>query len=103
MAFRLAQVPPPHSLHPDTLNSGRHGYAIRTAEGIDAVLYYCPRHRVSAVYEPAQSYWTIRTPDTFAAFLSKLAESGIVIPDNEESRDWIEACGLSGGAGSASH
>lgn len=101
MAFRLAQVPPPHSLHPDTLNSGRHGYAIRTDDGLDAVLYYCPQHRASGVYEPGPGYWTIRTPDTFAAFLSRLAARGVVIPDDDESREWIEACGLSPAAGAS--
>ena len=94
MAFRLNASPPPYSLHPDTLTSGRHGYALRTGDGIDAVFYFCPRHRASAVYEPAQGYWTIRTPDTFAAFLQRLSALGIVFPDDDECRDGIEACGL---------
>lgn len=101
MAFRLAVVPPAHSLHPDTLSSGRHGYAIRTAAGIDVVLYYCPQHRASGIYAADHGYWTIRTPDTFGAFLGRLVALGVVIPDDDESREWIEACGLSPIAGAA--
>lgn len=103
MSFRLAYVPPPHSLHPDTLQSGRHGYAVTTTAGINVVLYFCPLHRASAIYEPTQRHWTVRTPDTFAGFLTTLASIGIVIPDDEDSREWIEACGLSGHAGGSAH
>lgn len=103
MSFRLAHVPPPHSLHPATLQSGRHGYAVTTSDGTNVVLYFCPIHRASAIYEPMQRHWTVRTPDTFAGFLATLTSIGIVIPDDEDSREWIEACGLSGSPGIASH
>lgn len=96
MTLRLDHPPMPHLPHRDTLTSGRHGYSVSTEDGLHhAVLYYCPQNRVSAVYELAQGHWNIRTPDTFAEFLIRLTEIGVVIPDNEESRDWIEACGLS--------
>ena len=101
MAFRLEQVPPPHSLHSSTLASGRHGYAVSTESGVNALLYYCPMHRASAVFEPAHGYWTIRTPDTFGAFLSRLASLCVTIPDDEDGRDWIEACGLTPCTGAA--
>ena len=95
MAFRLANVPNPHTVHPDTFHSGRHAYAVTSNDGVDAIVMFCPQHNTAAIYEPALGSWTIRTPTTFGAFLAALAERGVVIPDNEDSREWIEACGLS--------
>lgn len=94
MSFKLANVPAPHGLHPETLGSGRHILEVHPHGEAPMLACYCPRNRVGAMYYTVLGYWQMFVPLSFGSFLRMLAESGVQVPESDDSRDWIEACGL---------
>lgn len=94
MTFKLATVATPHALHPETIGSGRHMLQIEVPGEAPVLACYCPRNRVGAMYYTAMEYWQTFVPVSFGAFLRMLADAGVTVPESDDSRDWIEACGL---------
>lgn len=94
MSFALATVPPPRSIHPETLGSGRHLLQVEVQGEPPMLALYCPRHRVGAMYYTGLHYWQTFVPIGFGDFLRILARAGVVVPESDDARDWIEACGL---------
>lgn len=94
MAVKLAHVPRPHGIHPDTLNSGRHVLQIQSEGKATVLACYCPRNFVGAVFYPHLGFWEMFTPIAFGDFLEVLGAGRVIVPDNPDANDWIEACGL---------
>ena len=94
MTFKLTSVPPPHSLHPETIGSGRHMLQIEIPNEGPILACYCPRNNVGAMYYTVMGYWQTFVPVSFGAFLRMLADAGVTVPESDDSRNWIEACGL---------